>query len=262
MQGCVCPHPPLLIPEIGGSSLAAVDATVQGMRALAADVGEPETIVVVSPHTPGYADAHIVKVAPRLEGDFGSFGCPQVSFAFDNDLALVDLLLALAGGDRDVELMPGEDDLLDHGVLVPLSFLRPERLVSISIVNAYGAHRALGQLVRRCAEELGRDVLFVASGDLSHRLIPSAPAGYDPRGKTFDELLVKALEAGDFAALSNLDRGIVGGAGECGLRSIIALGGFLGDEVAQDPRIYSYEGPFGVGYLVARFGRPESRPDA
>ena len=158
--------------------------------------------------------------------------------------------------------MPGEDDLLDHGVLVPLSFLRPERLVSISIVNAYGAHRALGQLVRRCAEELGRDVLFVASGDLSHRLIRSAPAGYDPRGRTFDELLVKALGAGDFSALSNLDRGIVGGAGECGLRSIIALGGFLGDEAAHDPHIYSYEGPFGVGYLVARFGRPESRPDA
>lgn len=257
MRGCICPHPPLLIPEIGGASLARVEATVRGMQALAADLGEPETIVVLSPHTPSYADAHVVKVAARLTGDFGSFGCPQAAFTFDNDPALVDLLLALAGGDREVMLVPGEDDLLDHGVLVPLSFLRPQKLVSISIVNAYGEHRALGKLVRRCAEELGRDVVFVASGDLSHRLTPDAPAGYDPRGRSFDELVVRAAEAGDFASLSNLERGLVGGAGECGLRSFIALGGFLGDDATADPHVYSYEGPFGVGYLVARFGRPE-----
>jgi MEMO1 family protein len=262
MQGCVCPHPPLLIPEIGRESLGAVAATVQGMEDLTRDVGIPETVVVVSPHTPGRADAHVIKVAPRLSGDFGSFACPQAAFSFDNDIALVDLLLALAGGDREVSILPVEDDILDHGVLVPLSFLRPARIVSLSIVSAYGEHRALGQLVRRCAEELGRDVLFLASGDLSHRLIPSAPAGYDPRGRAFDQLIVEALERGDFAALSNLDRGIVGGAGECGLRSLIALGGFLGDDAHVDPLVYSYEGPFGVGYLVARFGRPDRRPDA
>ncbi len=262
MQGCICPHPPLLIPEIGGDALSRVAATARAMEELATDVGEPDTVVVVSPHSPGYADTHVVKVAPRLAGDFGSFGCPQASFAFENDLALVDLLLALAGGDREVRLMPGEDDLLDHGVLVPLSFLRPQRIVCISIVNAYGEHRALGQLVRRCAEELRHEVLFLASGDLSHRLIPSAPAGYDPRGKTFDELLLHAFQAGDFAVLSSLDRGIISGAGECGLRSFIALGGFLGDDAVVDPHVYSYEGPFGVGYLVARFGRPDRRPDA
>jgi len=262
MQGCICPHPPLLIPEIGGDALSRVAATARAMEELATDVGEPDTVVVVSPHSPGYADAHVIKVAQRLVGDFGSFGCPQTSFAFENDLALVDLLLALAGGDREVRLMPGEDDLLDHGVLVPLSFLRPERIVCVSIVNAYGEHRALGQLVRRCAEELGHEVLFLASGDLSHRLTASAPAGYDPRGKTFDELLLHAFQAGDFAALSSLDRGIISGAGECGLRSFIALGGFLGDDAVVDPHVYSYEGPFGVGYLVARFGRPDRRRDA
>lgn len=263
MQGCICPHPPLLIPEIGGAGgLSQVAATVQGMRRLADDVGEPETVVVVSPHTPGYADAHVVRTAPRLRGDFGSFGCPQAAYAFDNDVALVDLLLALAGGDKTVDVIPADDDLLDHGVLVPLHFLAPSRIVSISIVNAYRVHRALGQLIRRCVEELGRDVLFLASGDLSHRLIPSAPAGYDPRGKEFDEQLVKAVGAGDFAALYTLDSSLVSGAGECGLRSFMALGGFLGDDALVDPHVYSYEGPFGVGYLVARFGRPDGSHDA
>ena len=203
MQGCVCPHPPLLIPEVGRDALAQVETTVRGMEALAGDVGEPQTIVVISPHTSGYGDAHVIKTAPRLSGDFGAFGCPQASWSFTNDQPLVELLLALAGDSRHVRLVAGEDDLLDHGVLVPMSFLRCEHLVSLSITNAYADHRPLGQLVRRCAEELGRDVLFVASGDLSHRLIPSAPAGYDPRGKLFDAEIERLLAVGDFAKFSD-----------------------------------------------------------
>lgn len=254
MLGCICPHPPLLIPEIGGSTRAEVRATVDGMQRLAEAVGEAETMVVVSPHTPAYKDAHVVKTAPRLEGDFGAFRCPQVRLGFENDQPFVELLLALAGQERRLTVALGEDGLLDHGVLVPMSFLHTRRLVSLSIVDDYGEHKALGQLVRRCAAELGRDVVFVASGDLSHRLTHSAPAGYDPRGKMFDDRIVELMKVGDFGGLSALERTIVSGAGECGLRGLIALGGFLGDDAARAPTVYSYEGPFGVGYLVAGFG--------
>ena len=44
MQGCICPHPPLLIPEIGGGSLEKVDATVQAMTAVAVAMGK-ETVL-------------------------------------------------------------------------------------------------------------------------------------------------------------------------------------------------------------------------
>ena len=59
MQGCICPHPPLLIPEVGGASLRRVSATVAALRRLAAEVGEPETVVVMSPHSDGFGDAHV-----------------------------------------------------------------------------------------------------------------------------------------------------------------------------------------------------------
>lgn len=254
MKGCICPHPPLLIPEIGGTTRAEIRKTIDAMQRLADDIGEVDTAVIISPHTAGYADAHVIKAAARLEGDFGAFRSPQVRLAFDNDLPFVELLLALAGDDRRLTVIPADDGLLDHGVLVPMTFLRARRLVSISIVSDYGEHKALGQLVRRCAAELGRETLFVASGDMSHRLSPSAPAGYDPRGKMFDDRIIELLSVGDFAGLAELDRTIVSGAGECGLRGFVALGGFLGDDGAEDPVIYSYEGPFGVGYLVAGFG--------
>jgi aromatic ring-opening dioxygenase LigB subunit len=90
-------------------------------------------------------------------------------------------------------------------VLVPLSFLKARTIVSLSIVSSYAEHRTLGQLVRRCAEELGRDTLFLASGDLSHALTHNAPSPYDPRGKLFDDEVVHMLGSGDFAGLERMD---------------------------------------------------------
>jgi MEMO1 family protein len=258
MQGCICPHPPLLIPEVGGPSLAKVATTVAAMRRLATQVGEPETAVVISPHSDGYGDAHVVRTAPRLSGDFGRFRCPEAAFRYDNDVPFAELLLALSGDYRKLRLVPDDSEVLDWGVLVPLSFLNVRQIVSLSIVTSYDEHHTLGQLVRRCAEELGRDTLFVASGDLSHALNHQAPAPYDPRGKLFDDEVVRLLEVGDFAALGRIDRILLEGAAECGLRSLMALGGFLGDDAQVDPEILSYEGPFGVGYMVARFGRAAS----
>ncbi len=257
MQGCICPHPPLLIPEVGGSSLARVDATVQAMRRLGELVGEPQTAVVISPHTGGYSDTHVVKTARRLSGDFGRFRCPQTAFIYDNDQPFAELLLALAGDYRHLRLIPENDDTLDWGVLVPLSFMRVRQIVSLSIVSSYEGHRLLGQLVRRCAEELGRDTLFVASGDLSHALSRTAPAPYDPRGALFDAEVVRLLSGGDFVGLSGIDQSLLEGAAECGLRSFITLGGFLGDDATINPQVLSYEGPFGVGYMVAAFGSPD-----
>lgn len=254
MQGCICPHPPLLIPEIGASSLGRVAATVAAMQRLAELVGEPETVVIISPHTDGYGDTHVVKTSPRLSGDFGRFRSPDVTFSYDADVPFAELMLALAGDYRQLKMMPDDGDELDWGVLVPLSFLKVRQIVSLSIVNDYPPHRSLGQLVRRCAEELGRDTLFLASGDLSHALTHGAPAPYDPRGRLFDDEVVRFLEVGDFVGLGRMDPILLEGAAECGLRSILALGGFLGTDATVAPEVISYEGPFGVGYLVAHFG--------
>lgn len=262
MQGCICPHPPLLIPEVGGGGRGKIAATVAAMERLAEAVGEPETIVVISPHADGFGDAHAVKTSPRLRGDFGRFRCPEVSFSYDTDVPFAELLLALAGDYRKLSLVPDDGDVLDWGVLVPLSFLKPERIVTLSIVGPYAEHRSLGQLVRRCAEELGRETLFLASGDLSHALLHGAPAPYDPRGKLFDDEVVDLLRIGDFAGLTRIEPVLLQGAAECGLRSFVALGGFLGDDATLDPEILSYEGPYGVGYLVARFGAPSSHAEA
>ena len=256
LAGCVCPHPPLLVPEIGRENLADVTPTAEAMQRLGRELGECDLVVIVSPHTQGLSDAFTVKTPDLLWGDFSAFGCPEVGLRVENDIAFVDHLLERAAGEAHVVLEPVDDDLLDHGILVPMHFIGARRLVSLSIVLDYAAHVALGRLVRVCAQELGRQVLFVASGDLSHRLIPGAPAGYDERGTVFDDQVVDLLRRGDFGGLAGIPGEIVQGAGECGLRSLMALGGFLGEQAAIDPRLLSYEGPFGVGYAVAAFNVP------
>lgn len=252
MLGCACPHPPLLIPEIGRQNLVEVAATSAAMERLGLGVGEAELTVIISPHTPGFSDVFTVKSPRRLFGDFAGFGVSSVGLEVDNDVEFVDRLLGLAreGG---VAIEPIHDENLDHGILVPMHFVKTRRLVSLSIVLDYTAHAALGRVVRACAAEVGRQVVFLASGDLSHRLLPGAPAGYDERGKTFDAAVAEALATGGFAQLDSLDRDLVRSAGECGLRSLMALGGFLGDDAITQPELLSYEGPFGVGYAVARY---------
>lgn len=94
----------------------------------------------------------------------------------------------------------------------------------------------------------------MASGDLSHRLIPGAPAGYSPSGRVFDDAVLRSLETSSSEPLERLSPDVLEEAGECGLRSVLTLLGFVGG----DPiKTLSYEGPFGVGYATALWTPPQ-----
>ena len=56
-------------------------------------------------------------------------------------------------------------------------------------------HLDFGASIRNAVDKLGRPVAVVASGDLSHRLKPNAPAGYNPAAHLFDEQVVESLES-------------------------------------------------------------------
>jgi len=93
----------------------------------------------------------------------------------------------------------------------------------------------------------------IASGDLSHCLKEEGPYGFHPEGPKFDEDLIDALKDKDTEKIFELNN-IYPEAGECGLRSICFLLGILEESgLSWQPEILSYEGPFGVGYLVANF---------
>ncbi|MDP3995788.1 MAG: class III extradiol dioxygenase subunit B-like domain-containing protein [bacterium] len=94
---------------------------------------------------------------------------------------------------------------------------------------------------------------LIASGDLSHCLKKEGPYGFNPEGPEFDKELVEALKKKDIKNILKLDD-IYPGAGECGLRSICFILGILQEaKINWQTEVLSYEGPWGVGYLVANF---------
>jgi aromatic ring-opening dioxygenase LigB subunit len=96
-------------------------------------------------------------------------------------------------------------------------------------------------------------IALIASGDLSHCLKEDGPYGFQPDGPKFDKALIEALKKKDIETILKLDE-MYPEAGECGLRSFCFMLGILeASGINYQPEILSYEGPFGVGYLVANF---------
>lgn len=262
--GVIAPHPPIIVRSVGGSrsevTRDSLDALEQAAQALANYA--PDTLVVMSPHAPALTDAVAIDDAEDYSGSFADFGDPAIH-AWRGDRALAraltsefeSLSVPYVVRSHNARLRSG---VLDHGVLVPLSFLDPSQHFPLVVVSLsylpYAAHRSIGEAAAAAAARLGRRVAFIASGDLSHRLKPSAPAGYSPQAQKLDEAIVGLVRAGRFRDLAEIDESLVEAGGECGLRSFIALGGFIGEDPVPT-RVLSYEGPWGVGYLTALVGQ-------
>lgn len=261
----VAPHPPLLIPEIGRENLAEVTATTAAMQKMAANLAaaRPETLVIITPHGNVFSDAIAVTTAADLQGSFANFDAPQIRFQLQNNVSLAEQIVREAGqngipavgvDEELAQLYQGISLELDHGLLVPLYFLQQAGINCPVVPIAMGLLPfaelyAFGLVLQHVAQQNGIRIALLASADLSHRLLPSAPAGYHPQGAEFDATIKKCLAEVDVEGIISMPGELIEKAGECGLRPIIMLLGALeGQQVQAD--IHSYEGPFGVGYLV------------
>ena len=74
VYGAVAPHPPMLIPEIGGRDLTQVEQTVAGMNRLAAEIvkRDPQILVVITPHGNVFRDAVSILGDPQLKATWRS----------------------------------------------------------------------------------------------------------------------------------------------------------------------------------------------
>lgn len=256
----IAPHPPIMVPEVGGARVAEVRASVDAMRDLTERIKAcgAETIVLVSPHAPLERSTFVAYGGARLRGDFANFNAPQAIVEAPVDDVLLGAIRRAAAEERYrvVVLEPQE---LDHGTTVPLYFLLRNGWAGRVVALGYSFlpdedHVRFGECVRRAVEVTKRPAAFIASGDLSHRLKPGAPAGFDPEAHRFDEQVVAALRTNAPGEIPRIDQGLRRLAGECGYRSmLVALGATSAFE--PDCEVISYEAPFGVGYLVAQLSR-------
>ena len=261
--GIIAPHPPIFIPSVGGDESRAAAASLEalGVARDALAAFDPDTIILMSPHAPAVYDTFLIDTSARLEGSLAQFGDTQ-TYSWPGDPHFAETLVARLDS-ADIPTAPRSADLrlkngwLDHATIVPLSLLDPARhhrvvIISLSYLSL-ATHRELGRIVGETAGELGRRVAFIASGDCSHRLKHDSPSGFSERGAEFDAALVQHVKEGTLSALVDMDADLIEAAGECGLRSFVALGGFSGADPVP-ARVLSYEGPWGVGYLTALVG--------
>jgi AmmeMemoRadiSam system protein A/AmmeMemoRadiSam system protein B len=255
---CISPHPPIIVREVGKGREQEVQRTIAALEQVAGDVAahRPETVVLMATHGPMNPGAFVLLTASAAEGDFARWGAPQVTFRFDTDPELIGAIRSEAEqAELPLDTPSRWDGGLDWSVTVPLYYLRcgmadvPLTPMNVSFLSAR-KHFQLGQAVRRAIDRVGRRAVVVASADLSHRLSDDGPYGFDPAGPEFDQRLREAVASWDAEALLTMDEAFREKAGEDAVASISFLMGAL-DGVPVRPRVLSYEGPFGVGYMVA-----------
>jgi AmmeMemoRadiSam system protein A len=260
----IVPHPPIMVPEVGHEAIVDVHQSIAAMgeftRRLIASGAE--TLVMISPHAPLDPRAFVAYNGPELHGDFADFRAPEITVSALLDEELLGAIAAAALADN-YEVINIERAKLDHGIAVPLYFLEHNGWKGRVVALGYSFlsnedHVRFGACIRTAAEKVGRPVAFVASGDLSHRLQPGAPAGYSQMAHLFDEEVVEALHTNSPERIINIDPELRRTAGECGYRSmLVALGATEGSPLSCE--VLNYEAPFGVGYLVAQITNQSPR---
>jgi len=258
--GIMVPHPPLIIPEVGRGSEKTVEETIRAYERAADLVASlrPETIVISSPHSVMYSDYIHISPGDSAGGDMRQFGAPEAGMLISYDVSLRQRIEELcdefsfpAGteGERNPEL--------DHGTMVPLYYILKKykdfKLIRTGISGlSLPDHYHFGMLVARAAEDLNRRVLFVGSGDLSHKLKESGPYGFDKRGPEYDEKIMKVMGDGDFSELLRFPPDLLDKAAECGHRSFCIMAGAF-DRKSLEIEKLSHEDVTGVGYGICTY---------
>lgn len=256
----IVPHPPIIIPEVGKGQEEKVRRTVESYHEVGRRIAalQPHTIIVTSPHTIMYSDYFHISPGKTARGDLGKFGAGSFNARVDYDEEFVEALERLAEKEGiEAGTLGEKESKLDHGTLVPLYFinqsLKDYKLVRIGLSGLSNTdHYRLGKCITRTADKLDRRIVFVASGDLSHKLKEEGPYGFAEEGVRFDHEIIRAMKVGDFMAFMEFSPDFCEAAAECGLKSFIIMAGAL-DAKAVSPEFFSYEGSFGVGYALCEY---------
>ncbi len=260
MAAYMVPHPPMIVPEIGRGSERQVEATRKAYLRAAEDLAalHPDTVILSSPHAVLYADYFHLSPGREAKGSFAQFRAPQLKFRENYDEELVKAAERIAAAEGFPAGTLGERDRhLDHGTMVPLYFVEQQyrdfKLIRTGLSGlSLADHYAFGQIIREAVERTGRNVVYIASGDLSHKLQEYGPYGFAPEGPEYDSRIMDVCTRGAFGEMLDFDESFCDKAAECGHRSFVIMAGVL-DGLTVQARQLSHEDVTGVGYGICSF---------
>ena len=261
------PHPPLIVKEVGKGNEKQVQKTIDAYEEVAKEIKElnPDTIIISSPHAPMYADYFYISKEEKLKGSFDEFGAKDISFEEDNDLELVNLIEEECKKiNYPAGTVPNKNSL-DHATMVPLYFIRKYLSdFKIVVIGLSGLslieHYKLGKLIQKALTKYKKNIVYVASGDLSHKLQSYGPYGFIEEGPIYDERIMDVMSNARFNELLEFDRTLLDKAAECGHRSFTIMAGVL-DGYNVESKQLSHEDITGVGYGICYFIPKDISPD-
>lgn len=254
------PHPPLIVPLIGRGREREVQKTIDAYKQVADEIAaiKPETIIISSPHSVMYYDYFHISPGKRAYGSFADFNASEVSFNEEYDTELVELIETLCAKAGVPAGTRGErDSRLDHGTMVPLYFIREKytggRIIRIGLSGLpLKTHFELGKIIGKAVGQTGRRAVYIASGDLSHKLQEYGPYGFAPEGPEYDKRIMDVCSRAAFNELFDFSEEFCDKAAECGHRSFTIMAGALDGLDVRATKL-SHEDVTGVGYGICTF---------
>ncbi|TDD74762.1 hypothetical protein E1293_29215 [Actinomadura darangshiensis] len=219
----VCPHPPILVPEMAGEAAPELDALRaacdRAVRRLAGDV-----VIVVG------GGSGTRSYGPDAYATLRPYGLGWTSPSEpENDAEALPLSLTIGHW-----LLQRAEACLDVRYQAVAFDAEPQDCLTLG---------------HELAESAGRVALLVM-GDGSACRSEKAPGYLDERARPYDAGVARALGHADAAALADLDPGLsrdVQAAGRAAWQ--VLAGAVSGDGCAGE--LLADEAPYGVGYLVA-----------
>lgn len=228
VAGAVCPHPPLIVPEVAAGAAAELAAL---REACVETVGrildtDPARVVLV-----GDA-ATQATYGMGAVADFSAYG--------------VDLHLTLGqAGRSDGPHLPLSLSI-GAWLLREAGFAADVTAIGVPATTSSAGAAALARAL------IGADepVALIAMGDGSARRTTAAPGYVDPRAVGFDDSVAKALATADTDALLALDPDLAAALLCAGRASWQVLAGAAAGRSVHSELLYD-DAPYGVGYFVA-----------
>ncbi|HET7627890.1 MAG TPA: extradiol ring-cleavage dioxygenase [Bacillales bacterium] len=260
---CIMPHGGELVPELAGEDPQRMKVTRGAMERLGRmmEEGQPDTILVITPHGTGVDGRFAITDSERLVGVVEENGARYEMARTVDRVAAAEIVVEakkanLPAASIHFGTSEGEGSVLplDWGAIVPLRFMPdvPVVVVTPSKKTAPDELMRFGAVLRKTAEQATTKFGLIASCDWSHTHDESGPYGFSPQAKRVDEEVVRLVKANRLEAMRELDGDAVEEAKPDGLRQALVLAGAI-PKGERRVDFLSYEVPTYFGMICAGF---------
>jgi hypothetical protein len=223
VAAAVCPHPPVLIPEVATGAAPDLDDLRTTCLNAIDTLSTATSILVVGSGRAGTYDA-------SAGGSFGAYGAPGVRIG--SGPAVLPLSLAVGGW------------LLEQSKAAGL----PRTYWAVPADTAPDECLRLGREIADGNDRVG----LLVMGDGSARRSEHSPVHLHPRAEIFDTTVAKAFQHKDLDVLAALDPDLAAELQAAGRAPWQVLAGALEGTPLSGELLYE-AAPYGVGYFVASF---------